>query len=118
MSQIDRLLEALRDAKGDALRLHSDEAVRLERNGAEQTLTRQPLAREHIDRLVRDVAPASAIPDLEAGRDLSFEFTRPSGSYVAVMSDAGATVRIRPAAASAAPNGMSPHAAAAVAVAA
>ncbi len=83
MAQLDRMLEAMREARGEALRLRADDVAHLVRNGADQPMTRQPLSRGQVLSLLREKAPAAVHAELESGRPIVFQFDGPGGRYEA-----------------------------------
>lgn len=83
MAQLDRLLEAMRDARGEALRLRADDIAHLVRNGTEQPMTRHTLSRAQVLSLVREKAPVAVLAELESGRPIVFQFEGPGGRYEA-----------------------------------
>jgi twitching motility protein PilT len=83
MAQLDRMLEAMREARGEALRLRADDVAHLIRNGADQPMTRQPLSRAQVLSLLREKAPAAVHAELESGRPIVFQFDGPGGRYEA-----------------------------------
>ncbi len=91
MAQLDRLLAAMRDARGEALRLKADEVAHLERHGTEQPMTRQPLSRGQVLSLLREKAPVAVQAELDAGHPVVFQFDGPGGRYEAAARANGAT---------------------------
>ena len=94
MAHLDRLLEVMRDAHGEMLRLRADHVVHVTRNGSEQALTKQPLTRAQVIALLREIAPASMHALLDAGRAVTFQFDGPGGRYEAqALADGEARIR-------------------------
>ncbi|MGQ0639160.1 MAG: type IV pilus twitching motility protein PilT [Gemmatimonadaceae bacterium] len=103
MAHLDRLLEVMRHARGELIRLRADNVAHVVRNGAEQALTKHPLTRAQVIALLREKAPSAMHVLLEAGRSLTFQFDGPGGRYEAHAQEDG-EVRIRPLGAAAPPN--------------
>jgi twitching motility protein PilT len=95
MAHLDRLLEVMRDARGECLHLRPDDVAHVLRNGSEQALTKQPLTRAQVIALLREKAPAAAQAELDAGHGVTFQFDGPTGRYQAESAASGET-RIRP----------------------
>jgi len=83
MAQIDRLLSAVVSQQGDGLRLAGDDAVHLIGAGGPRPLTRQALSAQQVLGLLREIAPADAAREIEAGRAVSFRYATAEGSFVA-----------------------------------
>lgn len=60
MRQLDRLIDAMQTSRASALRLATDEFVRLVKGGAEHPITKKPLSAEHIAALMSEVTPEQA----------------------------------------------------------
>jgi len=103
MAHLDRLLEVMRDARGELLRLRADDIAHVVRNGVEQPLTKNPLTRAQVVALIREKAPSAMHGLLDSGRSLTFQFDGPGGRYEAQAVENG-EVRIRALAASHTPN--------------
>ncbi|MGH7695534.1 MAG: type IV pilus twitching motility protein PilT, partial [Gemmatimonadaceae bacterium] len=97
MSQIDRLLEVMRDARGEVLTLRADDVAHVLRHGSEQPMTKQPLTRAQVLSLVREKAPAALHAQLQAGHPVAFQFDGPGGRYEvdARISDAACEARFK-----------------------
>lgn len=111
MAQLDRLLEVMRDARGEMLTLRADDVAHVLRHGTEQPMTKQPLTRAQVLALVREKAPATLYGELQAGHAVKFDFAGPGGHYNvdAHISDSVCEARFRLAAHAASPNGASAH---------
>jgi twitching motility protein PilT len=94
MAHLDRLLEVMRDARGEMIRLRADDVAHVVRNGSEQALTKQPLSRVQVLSLIREKAPSAMHALLDAGRAVTFQFDGPAGRYEAQAAENG-EVRIR-----------------------
>lgn len=97
MAQLDRLLEVMRDARGEVLTLRVDDVAHVLRHGSEQPMTKQPLTRAQVLSLVREKAPADLHAELQAGHPVAFEFDGPGGRYHvdARISDTACEARIK-----------------------
>jgi twitching motility protein PilT len=97
MPQLDRLLEVMRDARGEVLTLRVDDVAHVLRHGSEQPMTKQPLTRAQVLSLVREKAPAELHAELQAGHPVVFEFDGPGGRYHvdARISDTACEARIK-----------------------
>lgn len=112
MPQLDRLLEVMRDARGEVLTLRVDDVAHVLRHGSEQPMTKQPLTRAQVLSLVREKAPAELHAELQAGHPVAFEFDGPGGRYHvdARVSDTACEARIKSLALHGhAPNGAGPR---------
>ncbi|HEX5581380.1 MAG TPA: type IV pilus twitching motility protein PilT [Gemmatimonadaceae bacterium] len=89
MAQLDRLLAAVVQQGADELRLASDDAAHIVGGGASRPLTRQALSTQQVLALLREIAPAEAAREMEAGRPVSFRYTTPEGSFVARLAEEG-----------------------------
>lgn len=97
MAQLDRLLEVMRDARGEVLTLRADDVAHVLRHGIEQPMTKQALTRAQVLSLVREKAPAALHGELAAGHPVTFQFDGPGGRYDvdARLSDSACEVRIK-----------------------
>ncbi|HEV8364026.1 MAG TPA: type IV pilus twitching motility protein PilT [Gemmatimonadaceae bacterium] len=112
MSQLDRLLEVMRDARGEVLTLRADDVAHVLRHGSEQPMTKQPLTRAQVLSLVREKAPSTLHAELQAGHPVAFQFDGPGGRYEvdARISDAACEARIKTLSPQAhSPNGAAPR---------
>ncbi|MFN8573919.1 MAG: type IV pilus twitching motility protein PilT [Gemmatimonadaceae bacterium] len=87
MRQLDRLIEAMQSNRATALRLATDEHVRLVKGGSEHPITKKPLSAEHIASLMREVTPGGVDP--AEGSD-SFEYRSQDATYQVAVSRKGA----------------------------
>ncbi len=114
MPQLDRLLEVMRDARGEVLTLRADDVAHVLRHGSEQPMTKHPLTRAHVLSLVREKAPPALHAELQAGHTVAFQFDGPGGRYEvdARISETACEARIKSLAAHGAgqsPNGAAPR---------
>jgi twitching motility protein PilT len=94
MAHLDRLLEVMRDARGEMLRLRANEVAHVQRNGSEQPLTKQPLTRTQVVALLKEKAPSTMHPLLDTGRAVTFQCDGPGGRYeVQFLTDGEARIR-------------------------
>ncbi len=87
MRQLDRLIEAMQSNRASALRLATNEHVRLVKGGSEHPITKKPLSAEHIASLMREVTPGGVEP--AEGSD-SFEYKSQDATYQVAVSRVGA----------------------------
>src|SRR5512147_1064260 len=86
MRQLDRLIEAMQSNRASALRLATDEYVRLVKGGAEHPITKKPLSAEHIVSLMREITPPGTVLDEGDG---SFEYVSGDATYQVAVSRSG-----------------------------
>ncbi|HJU74228.1 MAG TPA: type IV pilus twitching motility protein PilT [Gemmatimonadaceae bacterium] len=79
--QLDRLLEVVRDARGEMLKLRTDAVAHVVRNGSEQPVTKQALTRPQVLSLLREKAPTPLYSEIQAGHPVTFQFEGPGGRY-------------------------------------
>src|SRR5690242_16663761 len=106
MPQLDRFLSVLVSNRATALFLAADDVARLEIGDAPRPVTKQPLSAPQLVALLREIAPADAARQLDAGAEASFSYTCADGSFEVRASSATPQfmVAIRPAA-----DGEPPH---------
>jgi twitching motility protein PilT len=103
MAQLDRLVSALAAAPGATVLLTEDNPAELFGGGQMRPLTAHPLSARQILALVREVAPPSAMTDLEVGQLCSFTYPGEAGPVRVTVERGSGGVRVRlgdPAAAS------------------
>ncbi len=109
MAQLDRFLSVLVGNRGDALILAEGDVVKLDVAGAARPVTKQPLAGPQIVMLLREIAPADASRQLEAGKAVAFRYESSDGAFVvrATPADGRWAASLRP---DGAPEGAAPAA--------
>ncbi|HEX6537097.1 MAG TPA: type IV pilus twitching motility protein PilT [Gemmatimonadaceae bacterium] len=98
MPQLDRFLTALVSNNATALLLAADDVAYLEIGDAPRAVTKQPLTSAQLVALVREIAPATAQRELDAGRDATFDYRMGPTTFTTRASFGGAsglTVDIR-----------------------
>ncbi|HEU4642598.1 MAG TPA: type IV pilus twitching motility protein PilT [Gemmatimonadaceae bacterium] len=83
MAQLDRFLAALLDNRGTALLLTADDVARLEIGDAPRPVTKQPLTTAQLLSLVREIAPAAAQRQIDAGADVTFSYRLGDAAFAA-----------------------------------
>jgi twitching motility protein PilT len=81
MPQIDRLLSVMTSQRASALRLNEHELAELEIGGVARPVTKTALTSAQVVSLVREIAPADAAADLDAGRSATFDYVSPDGAF-------------------------------------
>ena len=81
MPQIDRLLSVMTSQRASALRLNEHELAELEIGGVARPVTKTALTSAQVVSLVREIAPADAAADLDAGRPATFDYVSPDGAF-------------------------------------
>ena len=89
MPQIDRLLSVMTSQRASALRLNEHELAELEIGGVARPVTKTALTSAQVVSLVREIAPADAAADLEAGRSATFDYVSPDGAFCVEATRAG-----------------------------
>src|SRR5689334_7737552 len=79
MPYIDRFLELLASNNASALLLVGDDVARLEIGGSPRPITKQPLTTAQLLTVIREIAPAEASRELDAGRGAAFRYGSASG---------------------------------------
>jgi twitching motility protein PilT len=103
MAQIDRLLSALVSNRAEALQLTENDLARLLKDGATHPLTKQPLPAQQLLGLLREIAPAEAMRQIDAGGAARFRYqsgdgvfqaraTNESGKWMAAITHEGPVV--------------------------
>jgi len=81
MPQLDRLITVLASHRGEALRLTDGRPATLLKQGGAHAITKQPLSATQVLAIVREVAPADAARQLDAGMPAEFRYLAPDGAY-------------------------------------
>jgi twitching motility protein PilT len=95
MAQLDRLISSLGTTPGATILLTPDNPAELFGSGQMRPLTRHPLTTRQILALVREVAPPSALTDLDLGARCTFVYPSPSGAVQVAVERASTGVRVR-----------------------
>ena len=82
MPQIDRLLSVMTSQRAGALRLNEHELAELEIGGVARPVTKTALTSAQVVSLVREIAPADAAADLDAGRSATFDYVSPVEAFL------------------------------------
>ncbi len=81
MPQLDRLLSVMVSQRATALKLHESELAELEIAGAPRPMTKTALTSQQVVSLLREIAPAEAAADLDAGRATQFGYVSEDGAF-------------------------------------
>jgi twitching motility protein PilT len=95
MPQLDRLITSLGKAPGATILMTPDNPAELFGSGQMRPLTRHPLSTRQILALVREVAPPSALTDLDLGSRCTFNYDSPTGSVHVAVERTASGVRVR-----------------------
>ena len=81
MPQIDRLLSVMTSQRASALRLNEHELAELDIAGASRPVTKTALTSAQVVALVREIAPAEAVAQLDAGNAVRFDYVSEDGAF-------------------------------------
>jgi twitching motility protein PilT len=81
MPQIDKLLSVMTTQRASALRLNEHELAELDIAGVARPVTKTALTSAQVVSLMREIAPAEAAAQLDAGRATSFDYVSPDGAF-------------------------------------
>jgi twitching motility protein PilT len=124
MPQLDKFLSALVTHGASALHLATDDVAKLDIANVARPVTKQALTATQLIGLLREVAPAEVIRQLESGQQATFSYAAGGSSFIARAATEGGKLRVivtaaqngnggaapRPSGAHAvAPNGASPN---------
>ena len=89
MPQIDKLLSVMTTQRASALRLNEHELAELDIAGVARPVTKTALTSAQVVLLVREIAPAEAAAQLDAGRPATFDYVSPDGAFRVEATRAG-----------------------------
>jgi twitching motility protein PilT len=109
MAHLDRFLTVLASNGATALRLATDDVAQLDVAGAARAITKQPFSTQQLAALVREIAPARAMAELDTQGEASFTYTLAGSEFSAraTMSGGKLSVVITPAGGPTAPPDLS-----------
>ena len=79
MPRLDRFLEMMAVHRGDSLRLAAGRPVQMEQRGSLRPISRETLDQNHVEALIKELAPAAMVPLLGPSARLSFTYEAPAG---------------------------------------
>src|SRR4051812_16643243 len=82
MAQFDKLLAAMVSNKADSLVLEDGDLVKVEVGGQLRPLTKTPLANAQIVALLKEIASADALKNLEAQKPATMSHITGDGAFV------------------------------------
>ena len=83
MPQLDRLLSVMVSNRANALVLNEGDVAQLDTTGGPKPVTKQPLTAAQVVMLLREIAPADAGGQLDAGLSTTFQYESDDGVFVA-----------------------------------
>ena len=94
MAHLDRFLSVLVSNRASALRLAADQVAHLSVGDAPRAITKQPFSAAQLLMIVREIAPADSMVQLERGADASFTYQTPDGVFHAYGPSSGGKLSI------------------------
>ncbi|HJU64142.1 MAG TPA: type IV pilus twitching motility protein PilT [Gemmatimonadaceae bacterium] len=89
MAHLDRFLTVLASNGATALRLATDDVAQLDVGGASRPITKQPFTTPQLTMLLREIAPASAMAELEGQGETSFSYALTGAEFTARVTQSG-----------------------------
>jgi twitching motility protein PilT len=105
MPQLDKFLSALVSHGASALHLAADDVAKLDIANVARPVTKQAFTASQLLVLLREVAPADVIRQLESGQQATFTYAGAGGSFVGRAGTDAGKLRIAFAPANGSPNG-------------
>ena len=105
MPQLDKFLSALVSHGASALHLAADDVAKLDIANVARPVTKQALTASQLLTLLREVAPADAMRQLESGQPATFSYAGAGGSFVGRAATDGGKLRVAFAATNGTANG-------------
>ncbi|MGH7718901.1 MAG: hypothetical protein ACREON_08685, partial [Gemmatimonadaceae bacterium] len=94
MAHIDRFLSALTANRAQALHLSSDAMAQLDVGGGARPITKQPFSTAQLTMLLKEIAPASAMAELESRGAAGFSYRFGDATFAARTSLSGGKLAI------------------------
>src|SRR5688500_592016 len=94
MPQLDKFLSALVSHGASALHLAADDVAKLDIANVARPVTKQALTASQLLTLLREVAPADAMRQLESGQPATFSYAGAGGSFVGRAATDGGKLRV------------------------
>ncbi len=94
MPQLDKFLSALVSHGASALHLAADDVAKLDIANVARPVTKQALTASQLLALLREVAPADAMRQLESGQPTTFSYAGAGGSFVGRAATDGGKLRV------------------------
>jgi twitching motility protein PilT len=90
VARLDRLIQVMQEQRAESLQLAVGKPASLMQNGSVRPITREPLSDSQIQGLVREIASADAVSQLNSSEPVAFAYRSPYGEVRVELKPGGA----------------------------